>query len=55
VLGQYLGARDRRNWLKGTQGQGTKLERENANIDQTLRDQLKAIGYAGDGPTADTH
>jgi len=50
VLGQYLGARDRRSWLKGEQGQGTKLEKENANIDETLREQLKAIGYAGDEP-----
>lgn len=55
VLGQYLGARDRRSWLKGEQGQGTKLERENANIDDTLREQLKAIGYAGDEPAKDTH
>jgi len=55
MLGQYLGARDRRTWLKGEQGQATKLERENAAIDATLREQLKAIGYAGDGPTGDTH
>ncbi|MET0344614.1 MAG: sulfatase [Polyangiales bacterium] len=55
TLGQFLGARDRRSWLKGAQGPGTKLERQNADIDPTLREQLKAIGYAGDGPTADTH
>ena len=56
MLGQFLGSRDRRTWLRGEQGQGVKLERENANIDETLREQLKAIGYAGDGPTAgDTH
>jgi choline-sulfatase len=55
VLGQFLGARDRRSWLKAGQGQGTKLERQNANIDEQLREQLKAIGYAGDGPTGDTH
>jgi arylsulfatase A-like enzyme len=56
MLGQFLGARDRRNWLRATQGQGVKLEKENAAIDDTLREQLKAIGYAGDGPTAgDTH
>jgi arylsulfatase A-like enzyme len=56
MLGQFLGARDRRNWLGAGQGQGVKLERENAAIDDTLREQLKAIGYAGDGPTAgDTH
>jgi choline-sulfatase len=55
MLGQFLGSRDRRTWLRGEQGQGVKLERENANIDDTLREQLKAIGYAGDGPTGDTH
>lgn len=55
MLGQFLGSRDRRSWLRGEQGQGVKLERENANIDETLREQLKAIGYAGDGPTGDTH
>jgi choline-sulfatase len=56
LLGQFLGARDRRNWQRATQGQGVKLEKENAAIDETLREQLKAIGYAGDGPTAgDTH
>jgi len=56
MLGQFLGARDRRHWLGGSQGQGVKLEKENAAIDDTLREQLKAIGYAGDGPTpGDTH
>jgi choline-sulfatase len=56
MLGQFLGARDRRTWLRGGQGGGVRFEKENANIDETLREQLKAIGYAGDGPTAgDTH
>jgi arylsulfatase A-like enzyme len=55
MLGQFLGARDKRNWLSGSRGQGVKLEREDATIDDTLRDQLKAIGYAGDQPPADTH
>jgi choline-sulfatase len=55
MLGQFLGARDKRSWLTGGRGQGVKLDKENANIDETLREQLKAIGYAGDGPTADTH
>ena len=55
MLGQFLGARDRRSWLRGEQGQGVKLERENANIDETLREQLKAIGYAGEAPPPDTH
>lgn len=55
MLGQFLGARDKRNWLGGGRGHGVKLEKENANIDQTLREQLKAIGYAGDDPAPDTH
>jgi arylsulfatase A-like enzyme len=55
MMGQFLGARDRRSWLKGEQGQGMKLDRENANIDETLREQLKAIGYAGDEPAKDTN
>jgi choline-sulfatase len=55
MLGQFLGARDRRVWLKGEQGQGTKLEKQNATIDETLREQLKAIGYAGDEPVKDTN
>jgi choline-sulfatase len=55
TLGQFLGARDRRSWLRGEQGQGTKLEREDAKIDETLREQLKAIGYAGDEPPKDTN
>lgn len=56
MLGQFLGARDRRTWLSGGAGQGVKLEKENAVIDETTREQLKAIGYVGDEPAAvDTH
>ena len=55
LLGQFLGAKDRRTWLMGGQGAGTKLERENAAIDDTLREQLKGLGYAGEQPTPDTH
>jgi len=55
LLGQFLGARDRRIWLKGDQGAGSKLERENAAIDDTLREQLKGLGYAGEEPKPDTH
>jgi arylsulfatase A-like enzyme len=58
LLGQFLGAKDRRSWLRGG-GTGQKLEQEDANIDDVTRAQLKAIGYAGDGPhgpqPADTH
>ncbi len=55
LLGQFLGASDRRNWLIGNQGTGTKLEQENAAIDETLREQLKGLGYAGEQPAPDTH
>jgi arylsulfatase A-like enzyme len=55
MLGQFLGASDKRKWLRGEQGAGVKLERENAAIDDTLREQLKGLGYAGDEPAGDTH
>jgi arylsulfatase A-like enzyme len=55
LLGQFLGATDRRSWLSGAQGAGAKLERENAAIDDTLREQLKGLGYAGEAPAPDTH
>ncbi len=55
LLGQFLGAKDRRTWMKGVQGTGAKLERENAAIDDTLREQLKGLGYAGEQPAPDTH
>jgi arylsulfatase A-like enzyme len=46
LLGQFLGATDRGDWLSGEQKGGTKLEREDAEMDDTIRDQLRALGYA---------
>lgn len=46
LLGQFLGASDRGDWLSAEQKGGTQLERENAEMDDTIRDQLRALGYA---------
>jgi arylsulfatase A-like enzyme len=46
LLGQFLGASDRADWLSAEQKGGTQLERENAEMDDTIRDQLRALGYA---------
>jgi len=46
LLGQFLGATDRADWLSAEQKSGTRLERENAEMDETIRDQLRALGYA---------
>jgi arylsulfatase A-like enzyme len=51
LLGQFLGARDRRAWFRAEQGPGVALPQENTAIDDTLRQQLGALGYAG----GDTH
>ena len=46
LLGQFLGATDRGDWLSAEQKSGTHLEREDAEMDDTIRDQLRALGYA---------
>ncbi len=46
LLGQFLGATDRAHWLSAEQKSGTQLKRENAEMDDTIRDQLRALGYA---------
>jgi arylsulfatase A-like enzyme len=46
LLGQFLGATDRGDWLSAEQKSGTRLERENAKMDDTIREQLRALGYA---------
>jgi len=46
LLGQFLGATDRGDWLSAEQKGGTQLQRENAEMDDTIRDQLRALGYA---------
>jgi choline-sulfatase len=46
MLGQFLGAKDRARWLEGEQREGVALESEEADMDDTIREQLKALGYA---------
>jgi len=46
LLGQFLGATDRGDWLSAEQKGGTQLRPENAEMDDTIRDQLRALGYA---------
>jgi arylsulfatase A-like enzyme len=46
MIGQFLGATDRSRWLDAEQGRGTRFETENAQMDDTIRDQLRALGYA---------
>ena len=46
LLGQFLGASDRGDWLSAEQQSGTRLEIENADMDETIRGQLRALGYA---------
>ena len=47
LLGQFLGATDRHNWLNAVQAlHGSELRQETIEIDPTLRDQLQALGYA---------
>ncbi len=46
LLGQFLGATDRGDWLNAEQKGGTQLQPENAEMDDTIRDQLRALGYA---------
>lgn len=52
LIGQFLGARNRRRWIESDQSvRGTDLAQENTAIDPTLQQQLGALGYAG----GDTH
>jgi choline-sulfatase len=46
LLGQFLGSTDRGDWLSADQKGGTQLKREEAEMDDTIRDQLRALGYA---------
>ncbi len=46
MQGQFLGADNLTQWLHGTSQQsGASLERENAEMDETTKEQLRAIGY----------
>ena len=46
LLGQFLGSTDRGDWLSAEQKGGTEIEKESAEMDDTIRDQLRALGYA---------
>ncbi len=46
LLGQYLGAINRGQWLRARQDAVGPLETESAEMDETIRAQLRALGYA---------
>jgi arylsulfatase A-like enzyme len=46
LLGQFLGARHRGQWLRARQDEVAPLEAEDAEMDETIRAQLRALGYA---------
>lgn len=46
ILGQFLGATDRRNWLSADQGRSINLAGETTEMDEATKAGLKAIGYA---------
>lgn len=46
LLGQFMGASDRTNWLAAEQKKAKALRQEETNIDQETSEQLKALGYA---------
>ncbi len=46
LLGQYLGAHNRGQWLRAQQEAAAALETEQAEMDDTIRAQLRALGYA---------
>ena len=46
MLGQFLGAKDRRDWTSAKQqGKTKKLKRQEVDMDDTTREQLKQLGY----------
>jgi len=46
LLGQFLGATNLGDWLSAEQKRGTRLRSESAEMDDTIRHQLRALGYA---------
>ena len=47
MLGQFLGAKDRRRWWFSNPGERSRrLESEETDIDPTTREQLRQLGYA---------
>jgi choline-sulfatase len=47
MLGQFLGAKDRKNWLSADQkAPALELKQEATDIDEKTAKELKALGYA---------
>ncbi len=46
LLGQYLGATDRGRWWSATQSSATHFQTQETDVDEALRAQLRALGYA---------
>ncbi|MBX3271882.1 MAG: sulfatase [Sandaracinaceae bacterium] len=46
LLGQFLGASNRGQWLSAQQDAARALEQQEAEMDDTIRAQLRALGYA---------
>ncbi|HJL15738.1 MAG TPA: sulfatase [Sandaracinaceae bacterium LLY-WYZ-13_1] len=46
LLGQYLGSENRGQWQRARQDEVQALEAEDAEMDETIRAQLRALGYA---------
>ena len=46
LLGQFLGARNRGQWMRAQQDEVAPLESQSAEMDETIRAQLRALGYA---------
>lgn len=46
LLGQYLGAENRGQWLRANQDAARALDVEEAEMDETILEQLRALGYA---------
>jgi hypothetical protein len=47
MLGQFLGAKDRKNWLSAEQkAPAVELKQEATELDEKTKKELKALGYA---------
>ena len=46
MLAAYSGATNRARWLEAEPGQGVSFQQRNAVMDETIRAQLRALGYA---------
>jgi arylsulfatase A-like enzyme len=45
-LSQFLGSSNRAQWTRSSQAAGASLQGEQAEMDETIREQLRALGYA---------